>query len=159
MTLPTNIDAEGDLGVPKADYAPTADPTKEISAAEYNRMAISLSMVTYTAPRAWVVVSAAASAGTMVRTHSAMWGDTTAVKPTVTATSTGVFAITWPASVQDLHPVASSQSTTATNLRMTMPSLRAVGQIFATCAANVATVTTTLTGGTAASLDFNLAVY
>ena len=159
MALPDILDTEDDFGLPKQNYAAVRDPRKDIDAAEFERLAVAVTMFSYTAPRAWALISGAASVGTLVRSHKAMWGQTSAVVPTCTATSTGVYVVTFPANAADLNPTASSVTTTAVQFTTVQATLHAPGQIHATAASNVLTVTTTTTAGTAASKNFTVFGY
>lgn len=156
MPLPGILDAEDDFGLPKQNYSEVRDPRTDFDAAEYERLAVAVSMLSYTAPRAWAVISGAASAGHLVRDHKALWGETSAVVPTCTASATGTYVITFPASVTDLNPTASSVTTTAVQFNTVSVTLHEPGMCYATCAANVLTVYTAATGGTAAAKNFTV---
>lgn len=154
MSLPDILDPEDDFGLPKENYSVVRDPRKDFDFAEYERMAVAMSMLSYTAPRAWVVVSAGA-----IREHKAVWGETSAVVPTCSAVSTGVVRLTFPATVHDLNPTASRVSTTAVQFSTVHATLHSGGQIYATCAANVITVRTQTTAGVVSNKNFSVFGY
>ena len=161
MALPSVLDPEDSFGLPKENYGEVRNPRTDFSATEYESMAVSVSMLSYTTPRAWVIVSGSATAGSLVKDHRALWGEASAVVPTCTATATGTYTITWPASVQDLNPTASSVTTTAVQLYTTMVTIHSTsGQATAiVSAANKVTVYTKTAAGTAAAKDFSVVVY
>lgn len=161
MALPSILDPEDSFGLPKENYGEVRNPRTDFSATEYEEMAVSVSMLSYASPRGWVVVSGSASAGTLVRDHRAMWGESSSVVPTCTAAATGTYTVTWPASVQDLNPTASSVTTTAVQLKAATVTIHSTsGQATAiVSAANKVTVYTKTKLGTAASKDFTLVVY
>lgn len=161
MALPGVLDPEDSFGLPKRNYSEVRDPRTDFDFAEYERLAVAVAMYSYTAPRAWCVVSGSATAGALVKDHRALWGETSAVVPTCTATATGVYKITWPASVQDLNPTASSVTTTATQFYTANACVHATsGQCTAVVsAANKITVYTMTKAGTAAARDFTVYGY
>lgn len=159
--LPNVLDPQDTFGLPKENYSQVRNPRTDLAAEEYERMAVNVSMLSYTAPRAWAVVSGSATAGALIRHHRAMWGESSSVVPTCTATATGVYKLTWPASVNDLNPTASSVTTVATQFYGATVTLQATGGI---CTAKVtgacvAYVYTKNVGGTAAAKDFFVTVY
>jgi hypothetical protein len=159
MALPGILDPEDDFGLPKENYSHVRDPRKDLDFNEYERMAVAVSMLSYTAPRCWAIISGAAAAGAMVRDHRAVWGETSAVVPTCTATATGTYKITFPASVTDLNPTASSVTTSAVQFSTMQVCMHEVGISHATCAANVITVFTKTHAGTAAAKNFTVFGY
>jgi len=161
MALPDILDPSTDFGLPKSNYKPIADPTKEVDFAEYERLAIAVAGLSYSCPKAWVKISAAAAtAGAMLIDHSAMWGDSSSVKPTIARASTGSFTITWSAAYADLNPTISRQVTASVSLNggVLTPMARA-GDWYVTCAANVATVNIYDISGDVSNINFFLAVY
>ena len=156
MALPSVLDPEDDFGLPKENYSEVRNPRTDFSAAEYERIACAVAGLSYAAPRAWCVVSASA-----VADHRAMWGESSAVVPTVSATATGVYSITWPASVQDLNPTADSVTTTATQFYTADACIHSTsGQVTAiVSAANKITVYTRTKAGTAATKKFTVFAY
>jgi len=160
MALPGVLDPEDDFGLPKENYAEVQNPKTDFDFEEYERLAVAVAMYSYTAPRAWLTVSGGATAAGLVKQHRALWGETSAVVPTVTATVTGTYTCTWPASVTDLNPTASSVTTTATQFYTCSVALHEGGQAHAiVSAANKIVVYTATTGGVAAAKDFTVFGY
>lgn len=154
MNLPATIDPETDLGLPFENATEVADPNTDVSATFYETLCITVAAMSHTAPRAWAIVSAAASGsttGVLLRDHDAMWGDTNAVKPTVTRTATGAYTVAWAASYQDLNPTPARVVTTATNLRTCSLQRHDAGRGWASLSGNTVSVTLQGVGGTAAN--------
>ena len=99
MPLPNITDAV-EYGLPLKDFDFVADPETDLSATFYENMAVDVAALSFTAPRAIAQVD---SSGALVG-HSAMWGNTDQVKPTVTYVSEGRYTITWASSYTDLNP-------------------------------------------------------
>ena len=154
MALPGILDPEADFGLPKENYAEVRNRRTDFDMEEYERLAVAVSMLSYTAPRAWAYV---AGTGTVLD-HRAVWGESSAVVPTVTV-ATGVYTVTFPASVEDLNPTASSVTTSAVQFNTVGVTLHEAGIAHATAAANVLTVYTAATGGTAAAKSFTVFGY
>lgn len=101
MTLPDK-DTLDTLGGEKANEAPIEDITREEDAEDRNRFVTDVAMLTRTAARCVAdVMLEAATVDMVLIEHESMWGAESAVAPTMTRASTGVFRVTWPASVQD----------------------------------------------------------
>lgn len=108
MTLP-DIDALSTYGGALANYSPVVDPTTDEDASARNKYAANVAMMTHTAPRALAsflghATTPADPASGFV--HDAMWGNALGVKPTVVKAGTGIYDMTWPASVNDELGVA-----------------------------------------------------
>lgn len=165
MGLPSTIDPEADLGLPFTNFSDVADPQTDLDATLYETACVAVAGLTHTAARAVVVVSGAAGAGTaattgvLLRTHFAVWGDTDAVKPTVTRTATGSYTVAWAASYADLNPTSSRAVTAATGLRTCQVAIHAAGRAWGTLSGNTVTVTTQGVGGTAANKIFSVFAY
>ena len=159
MGLPTKLDPSQDLGLPFSNYVDVADPATDLDATYYENLCIGVAGLSLAAPRAWVVVSAAATAAARVKAHSAVWGDSASVKPTVATTAVGTFVVTWASSYPDLNPTASRAVTSVVALRACTVQMNAAGANWATVAGSTCTVRTTTLAGTAAARDFTLAVY
>src|SRR4051812_24175431 len=104
MTLP-DIDAISSYnGAPSgilADYAlAVQDPTTDVPAAGLTAMMASVAMATRMMPRAYCTFSTNGATCTLIE-HEAVWGNSVSVQPTPARTSTGLFTVTWPASVAD----------------------------------------------------------
>jgi len=101
MTLPA-IDDISTLGGIKVNFQPVEDATTDLDAAQDNKARADVAMMTHTASRSWAKFVAAATTGAMVLSaHDAVWGNAPGLAPTLARTGTGVFTITWPASVND----------------------------------------------------------
>jgi hypothetical protein len=169
MAFPYSSDP-ADFGLPKSNYNPVVDPTTDLDYAEYERCACACAAMTVSAFRAHIAVSAAsttaATTGTMVKAHSAVWGDTLAVRPTVARTATGAYTVTWAASYVDNNPTPSRQTSGAVSFTVaqataqTPPAGYVLCCAMATVAANVATVQTAgiTTAGTAVAVDCDFAL-
>ena len=102
MTLP-DVDDLDTLGGAFADYDNVEDPTTDLGAAFYNKNNANTAMMTQTAARAictFVGGAVPADPGSGF-VHAAVWGGSAPVKPVVANTGTGVYTVTWPASVND----------------------------------------------------------
>lgn len=118
MTLP-NITDPVEYGLPKTDHDFVADPETDLAAKEYEALAIDVASLSYTAPRA---IAAVGATGNLVN-HSAVWGDTDQVKPTVTYVSTGQYTITWASSYSDLNPTPDRRIATPIHFRFALAQL------------------------------------
>lgn len=160
MTLP-DISSLDDYGGPKANYAPITDPTTDEDAADRNRYACDVAMMTHTAPRAFVrFVAANGSAPTdpASNVHDAQWGSTVSVKPAVARTGEGVWTVTWPSTVDDEltdeDTALGGGETHTTNIRAAIAQATAVAGVLKHAvaeitSANVVTVRGFLADGTA----------
>lgn len=84
-----------------SDAAPIEDPSTELSAAYYERLAEDVAQGTRAACRAILVfTTSAASPATAVRTQTC-WGDTLSYAPVITRTGVGLYTLTYPASFLD----------------------------------------------------------
>ena len=106
MTLPAK-DSFSTYGGVKEDFIDVVDPTTDRSAVEVNTAFASLSMLTRTTVKAAVQFDGYAGVPT-VAWHEALWGNTSALKPTVTRNSAGNYTITWAATITD--PLDDTQS-------------------------------------------------
>lgn len=98
-SLPDVLSADNFGGL-KEDYSPIEDPATDRSADEVNPLIVAASEMTATAIRAFVVFTGAATDPAVTNgNHRAVWGSSDAVLPTVDRFSTGVYDITWPASI------------------------------------------------------------
>lgn len=104
--LPNTSDPQTDYGLPYDDYDPNGvvNPRTEQSASFAENSLVDIAALTMVAPRAHVHVLNANVA--IINWHSAVWGDTDAVKPTISRTSAGVVVLTWALSggYPDLNP-------------------------------------------------------
>lgn len=141
MTAP-DVDSLATYGGAKVDLAPVTDPTTDRPAAGANKAYASTAMMTHTALRAWRSFVGAATTPDVnlpaVNAHDAMWGSGTGVKPAVARTGTGVFTVTWPATVSDELSV--SHSTALRRGWAVADSATLYHAVVVISAANVATV-------------------
>lgn len=162
MGLPTVLDPAADFGLPYDDYSTAKNSRTDLTAGKFESLCIAVAALTHSAPRAWVVVSGAATAGTtgvMLVDHDAMWGSTNAVKPTVVRNSTGSVTVTWASSYADLNPTPDRQVTAAVSLRSAQVTPTTAALFSVTVSGNAATVVTRATSGVVANRKFHLAVY
>lgn len=153
MTLPAKDDLAS-VGGAINDYRPVPDPTVERSAAFDNTIAADVVAATWTITRAFAAFVAGASPA--LSSHDAVWGTGAGVAPVVAKTATGVFTVTWPATVNDVLGVSQS-----VNLRRAWPSLEGTTPGFATATVtspNVVTVRTFNSSGVANDLTGTIIV-
>jgi hypothetical protein len=100
MTMP-DTDTIDDFGGALANYAPVVDPTTDRDGPSMDVALEDVAQMTHTAVRAWVrlVLDSAAPVLANPNGSDAGWGNS--VPPTPTRTGTGVFKLTWPATVTD----------------------------------------------------------
>jgi hypothetical protein len=108
MTLPqtASINSYGGL---LEDALPVVDPTSEIDAASLNALSNDCSAMTSTAPRALLQFTTGASgenpaiysSSNWTTGFDSVWGNASGYLPTFTYAGTGVYIITYPASVPD----------------------------------------------------------
>ena len=99
MTLPSQ-DSYDIYGGSKTDYTAIVDPTCDRSAAEINTAFASAAMATRTSIRAYCQILGHATTPTIV-SHNAQWGNSLAVIPVIVRSATGVYSLTFPATVLD----------------------------------------------------------
>lgn len=97
MTLPST-DTIATYGGLLNNYSPVEDPTTDRDATAANKAYSSIAAATHTVPRAYVVILGHAVTPTVVE-HDSVWGNSSAVVPTLARAGTGDITITWPASV------------------------------------------------------------
>ena len=91
-----------DLGGTLVNYAPIEDPTTDLDAGFDNNSRCMVAMMSHTAPRSWAKFTTAATTGALVlNAHDAMWGSSLGVAPALARSSTGVFTLTYPTTVND----------------------------------------------------------
>jgi hypothetical protein len=116
-----------DYNAPVQDVRPVRDPTTQLPAARYNRLAEDTAQGTRTAPRAEVTfLTSSGGTGTISAanvTHFSVWGSGSSMKPTVAKTATGKYTLTWPATAADgLVGVENMESVAVTeSIVFTMP--------------------------------------
>lgn len=109
MTLPA-IDDLASVGGAINDYRPVPDPTVERAANHDNIIAANAVSATRTLTRAFASFTLGTTPALVQ--HDAVWGTGSGVAPVVARTGTGVWTITWPATVNDALGVSQ-----AVNLR------------------------------------------
>lgn len=142
-----------DYGAPFQNVRPVRDPTTQLDAVKYDRMAEDVAQGTRTAPRAEVsFLTTATAAPTTVAagnvTCFTVWGSGSAQKPVVTKTATGAYTLTWTATfddglvgVENMETVAVTESVVFT-MPIGAPNVRSAGARanILTIASNVVTV-------------------
>jgi hypothetical protein len=148
MTLPA-IDDIAAVGGIIHDYRQIPDPTVERTASQENQIAADAIMATRTLTRAFATFSASTTPALV--SHDAVWGTGPGVAPVIAHTGTGVFTITWPATVTDALGVVQPM-----NLRRCWLGLEGANWAIYTAtvtAPNQVTVRTWLAPGGPLSLD------
>lgn len=84
------------------DYDAIVDPQTEMGAVCQNRLAVEVVAHAHTKSIAWARVTVAAGVATLAA-HSAVWGATGAVAPTVTRLAAGQVKVEWAAQYNDLR--------------------------------------------------------
>lgn len=103
MTLPA-VDSLSTVGGAKENYAPVEDSTTDENAEHRNIYAANATAMTQTLCRAIYRFKGKASSppdDATASIHFSVWGNDVSVKPTTARTGTGVFTITYPATVDD----------------------------------------------------------
>ena len=94
-----------DYGGAYSDAKPVQDPTTQVSAAYFNRMAEDLAQLTRMAPKAIIRWTGTASAGNITLNSAdvrTLWGNGLSYAPTVsTAGGTGPYTVTFPTTYTD----------------------------------------------------------
>jgi len=145
MTTPDVSDVS-DYGMPEGGFEdfeiPVVNPVTDQPAAGANAMMCDTAQMTHTAARAWCrfVGNATVPVLANVNGSDAMWGNESGVLPLLVEVSTGVYTVTWPATVQDELGVEHN-----TNLRWARASCEDAAGFFRAkvTAPNVVTVTCT----------------
>lgn len=138
------------------DYSPVVDPTRDRPAAGANASYSATAELTLTGIRAWAQFTVNGSATPVLVSHAALWGNTLAVAPVPTRTSTGQYVVTWPVNVQNQITVGQPGYTgpLPLQLRAGWPNLNVVATAFdlfvKITSANVATILCYNTAGSLA---------
>lgn len=110
MTTPDIDSFSSDYGGPYQNAHQIEDPTTDLGDVALNNALCSTAMMTHTAIRAWALFTGVAyTSGTVAVVpddHNAMWGSSSAVRPTVGETAAGIYTLTWAASQLDELGVA-----------------------------------------------------
>lgn len=129
MPLP-DIDTIATLGGVLTNDSPVVNPTTDLDADADTKSRANVAMMTHTLARAIRRFAGHATTPTDPSSgfvHDATWGNTPALKPPVTKGGTGIFDITWPATVTDELGVAHT-----TNLRGGWGNVEATGNCYVT---------------------------
>lgn len=104
MTFPAR-DTIATYGGVLVDLFPVTDPTTDRPASGANQAYGSAAALTKTGVKAWVrMTTAGSNPPTLAATgmaHDAAWGNALSYAPTFSRTSTGIFVVTWPTTVND----------------------------------------------------------
>ena len=107
---------QGTYGGPVVDAAPVRNPTSQLAAAKFNRLAEDAAQMTRTSPRGWVRFATYSAGAT--KTYAAgevtaemAWGNGDAMKPIVTKTANGRYTLTFPTTYTDGNTPATVEST------------------------------------------------
>jgi hypothetical protein len=100
MTVPDR-DSLGTYGGPWNDYQPVADPTTDVPATGGNQWAADTAGMTKTAVRAWGRFSTSGTSVPTLLTSFTMWPTGTNDAPVVARTTTGLYTMTLPVTVED----------------------------------------------------------
>ena len=105
MALPDSATLSDTYGGPYTNADPVQDPTTEVNDDEFNEALADIAACTRMVGRAWVsFIGVTYTSGTQsiaTEDHDAVWGASGAVEPVVTQTATGIYTVTWPATVDD----------------------------------------------------------
>lgn len=139
MSLP-DIDSLSTYGGALNNSTPVEDPTTDRDANLANKAYANVAALTHTGIRAWCafVGHATTPPDPVSNVHDAVWGNPPAVKPVVAKTGTGVYTVTFPATVQD-----ELDATHSVNLRRAWASVEGTTPYLTTAtvtSANVVTV-------------------
>lgn len=105
--LPKTIE---DYGGPFVDAKPVSNPTSQVSAARFNRLAEDGAELTRTGIRAIVHFIPVTVGDPTVAYHTSVWGSSSTERPTITRGGTGLYTIEYAASFTDPLGVVESVS-------------------------------------------------
>lgn len=108
MSLPDSDSLSTYIGAPQLiDFSAVVDPNTDVSAAGLNQALCTLAMSSLTIPRA--IVSFVDTGSTLAFSYQqAVWGNDFSVQPTLGNSGTGLYSITWPATVSDQLAISHS---------------------------------------------------
>jgi len=105
LALPDEATLSDTYGGPYTNERPVEDPTTELDASAASEALADIAAATRMVPRAWVkflgLTYTAGSQSIPVDDHNATWGGSAGVEPVIVQTATGIYLITWPATVID----------------------------------------------------------
>lgn len=99
---------------PYRDANAVGNPESDLGSLALNRIVAQVVAVGMTNPIAWARCTISGSTITLAD-HSAVWGDTNAVKPTTARTSAGLYTVTWATTYFDLQAVPEEHSVNIRN--------------------------------------------
>lgn len=109
MAAPAPSSYDGDYGGEKQPFPQAADPTYDHLVAETNQAFNDLAMGTLTWATFRIVLTGAGTSAPTIAAHTAQWGATDDVKPTVAYVGVGIYTLTWASEYLDqrgnLQPV------------------------------------------------------
>ncbi len=106
----------GTYGAPFVDAETVRNPTSQLAASRFNRMADDVAQMTRVSPRGWarVVTYSAGATKTYAAgevTAEMAWGNSDALKPVVTKTANGRYTFTFPTTYVDGNTPSTTEST------------------------------------------------
>lgn len=134
MSPPRSIDNYGGV---KVDAEPVEDPTTELSADQYNRLAEDAAQMTRTSTKIFVkFATSSGGAGAITPTAGqAHRGTASGDLPTIAKTATGLYDITYPSTFVDALGVTENVGFTFSSGRV--KSLSVAGSVYTTEAGNI----------------------
>ena len=107
MTLPDLPDFST-YGGALQNYGQIEDPTTDLDAGAFNHCRSDVAAMALTAPRAFArfVGGTSPVLASVGVSHRAMWGSSVGVAPTPSLSATGIYLLTWPATITDALNVA-----------------------------------------------------
>ena len=114
-TVAPAIPSPSTFGPPLQNFGAIEDPSTQLDATAFNNMRAQLAMISCVSPIAMIAIQYQGGSVVTLR-HSAVWGDTSGVVPTIGHGSTGNFTFTWATSYFDLRDDGTSE-THAVNFR------------------------------------------
>lgn len=138
MGLPAS-DVIGTFGCPFTNSGLVSNPQTDLAASQFNQLCADTAGMTRTATRAWARFTTAASTGAMaLNDFDTVWNEvTTNTNPVEARTSTGIFTLTFPATITD-----SLNNTYTVNFRRAAVQVEGSALYFATCSVSSANVIT-----------------
>lgn len=139
MSLPENSSI-ATYGFPKVNYSSPIDPSTDVDMDLLNIAMTDTAAMTRTVDRGWIRMSLAASSGALVlNSWDTVWKESTPTLPVLARSSTGVFTVTFPTTVED-----ALENTYSVNLKGCSSGLtESCGGLFGcSVSVNVITITT-----------------
>jgi hypothetical protein len=111
-----------------SDASSVVDAETELAATHYNALIAHVVGISKTVPKAWARVTISGGTPTLAD-HSAVWGDTVGVAPTLTDNAAGDITVTWAASYNDLRESPETAESHAVQVRAAQLSCKAATAI------------------------------